>query len=104
MPVTKQSAPGNDDRADQPTETKQAANTTQGDPTEGQHPADQTGQGNTPFPADAREDQVNPTGYHDSQSGRAVTKDGIPVDQADGTDPIPAHRIVADDWASRPEK
>lgn len=110
MPVSKASAPANtgDDKP-----TTAAANTPQAGPTapevkaEGtmthdQHAPEETGQGSTPFPADAREDQVNPSGYHDSQSGRKVTTEGRYLDGTPGE--VPAHRIVADDWDTRPSK
>ena len=97
MPVTKSSAPGND-----PATTNQAAKTGEVQPSTStdQHAPTETGQGNTPHPADAREDQTNQAGYHDSQSGKAVTAEGVFLDEADG-DRIPAHRIVADNWADR---
>lgn len=45
--------------------------------------------------------EQNTAGYHDSLSGRAVHADGSFIDAAEGEEPVPAHRIVGNDWAQR---
>lgn len=53
------------------------------------------------------EEQAHPDRtYHDSLSGRPVTAEGYYTDVTGAVDngPVPAHRIVANDWAERREE
>lgn len=47
---------------------------------------------------DAARTNGKENGWHDSISGRAVTKEGVFLDGTGEGDSVPPHRIVANDW------
>lgn len=93
MPVSKSAAPNNDSTEGTAAATQQPE--VKAPPVT---PPNETGQGNTDNPADVRDDQVNPSGFHDSMTGRPVSKDGSFLD---GTGQVEQHRVVADNWPAQ---
>lgn len=104
-PVRKESAPGNDPGNVKPTPVTDLSTPTSTAPAPGDKPVDPdviSSPDGVGLSAKGMQQGAD-AGYHDSLSGRAVDSEGRFVDGLSVGDegPIPAHRIVANDWAQR---
>lgn len=96
MPVRKESAPGNEIAAptvaELPPDVDQAASA-------------RPEQADTNQPVDAPAESEPERTYHDSVSGQPVNAQGYLVSDPDNeAERVERHRIVADDWPSRPQR